>query len=285
MTATSHNILSLDDMSIDVTIDGRIYRAVSSVSLDVSTGGTLAIVGESGSGKSLTLRSIAGLLPPNASMAEGEMVYDGRHITDQAGHSELLGSEIGIVFQDASRYLSPVKRVWRQISDAARTHRGLSRSQAKQLAIELLDRVRIPRASATADMYPFELSGGMRQRVMIASAVALNPRLLLCDEPTSALDVTVQASIIELLRELVDDLDTGLVFVTHDLSIAQALCSDVVVFFGGEIVESGSLDQVFNDPGHEYTQGLLLANPRASDPTKPRPPRLRQPSLMSREVL
>lgn len=285
MTTPSHNILSLDDMSIDVTIDGRTYRAVSSVSLQVSKGGTLAIVGESGSGKSLTLRSIAGLLPSNTSMTEGEIYYDGRRITDKAGHSELLGSEIGIVFQDASRYLSPVKRVWRQISDVARTHRGLSRGQAKQLAIELLDRVRVPRASATADMYPFELSGGMRQRVMIASAVALSPRLLLCDEPTSALDVTVQASITDLLRELVDDLDTGLVFVTHDLSIAQALCSEVVVFFGGEIVESGSLEQVFNNPEHEYTQGLLLANPRASDLAKPRPPRLRQPSLMSREIL
>lgn len=267
-TTRTTPLLELESLTIDVTIRGRAYRAVDGLDLTIGPHEAMGLVGESGSGKSLTLRAITGLLPPNISITSGAIRFKGDDLV--AGGPERIkkvrGTGIAMVFQEPAVALNPIARVGTQISDAAAQHRQLDKKEARDFAIHLMEQVGIPEPQRRVDAYPFELSGGMRQRVMIAAAVACRPALLLCDEPTTALDVTVQAQILDLFAQLRDELDMGLLYVTHDLAVVGQVCDALTVLYAGERVESGPLRQVFDAPEHPYTQALLGATPRIDGP-------------------
>ena len=235
------------------------------ISLALDEGEALGIVGESGSGKSLTLRALLGVLPAGTGIAAGSISFRGAHVV-QDGHvtpamRALRGRGIGMVFQDPTSALDPVMRVGEQIGEGLRRHGGLNRKAAAERAIELMDRLGIPEAGRRSTQFPHEFSGGMRQRVMIAMAIACGPSILLCDKPTTALDVTTQREILELFSELRRETRLSLVFVSHDLGVIAATCDRVAVMYCGEIVETGTLADVFSAPHHPYTRGLLEAAP------------------------
>jgi oligopeptide/dipeptide ABC transporter ATP-binding protein len=271
------------EVSFD-TEDGAL-RAVDGVDIDVGPGEVLAVVGESGSGKSVTALTLMGLTRgPNASIA-GAARFEGTELL-AASDEELRavrGDRMAMVFQDPMSSLNPVHRVADQIVEQIRAHRDVAAVEARRQAIELLDAVGIPDAAARADSYPHELSGGMRQRAMIAMALSLGPALLVADEPTTALDVTVQAQIIDLLRELNRRRGLSVVLITHDIGVVAEIADRVAVMYAGRIVEQGTLDEVFYNPQHPYTWGLLGSLTRID---RPRPARLAQipgapPSLLS----
>jgi len=223
----------------------------------------MAILGESGSGKSTLALAIAGLLQSATSTVSGHAWLDGRDLIAMPDEElqDVRGRDIGMIFQDPLSSLNPVKRVGDQVADLFTQHVGLSRKQAWAAAVEVLKRVQIPNAAQRAGDYPHQFSGGMRQRVMIAIALALEPRLVIADEPTTALDVTVQAQIIDLLGTLRDDVGTSLILISHDLAVAAALGSQLVVMYGGRFVELGELGDVYNRPYHPYTKGLMASVP------------------------
>lgn len=268
----SDALLSIRDLRTSFPSPGGLVTAVDGVSLDVSTGRTLGIVGESGSGKTMLLRSITGAFPVLGVHREGRVVVDGIDVltADRATRNRMLGTEIGIVSQNPLSALNPVRTVGSQLLEVMRVHRSISRTDARARAIELLDQVGIPRPDRRIDMYPHQLSGGMRQRVTIAMALANGPRLLLADEPTTALDVTIQDQILRLLRSLCDEHDMALVLVTHDLSVVRGWTDDVAVMYGGQIVEAGPTETVFAEPQHRYTQALLESTPRLDLPVHSR---------------
>ena len=257
-------VLAVHDLEIDVDVAGIGYcRAVDGVSFHVFRGETLALVGESGCGKSLTLLAILGLLPERGVLRTGgDIVWDGDAVRGEAAHAALRGRRIGYVPQDPMSALNPVMTVGEQVIEAVRVAAKLSRSDAREQAITLLERVGIPGARARFGAYPHELSGGQRQRVLIAIALAGDPELLVADEPTTALDVTVQAQIIALLRELQREHGTAIVMITHDLGVVAGLCDKVMVLYGGRVMEQGSAESIFYQPTHPYTVGLLGALPR-----------------------
>jgi oligopeptide/dipeptide ABC transporter ATP-binding protein len=261
-------LLAVDDLRVEFwTSRGTVY-AVNGVSFDVAPGDTLAIVGESGCGKSVTALAILGLLSRAGRIASGSAQFGGRdllRLSDRAMRS-IRGKEIAIIFQDPMTSLNPVLTVGRQIREALETHFDLGRKQAEQRAGELLDRVGIPSARARLNDYPHQFSGGMRQRVMIAMALACKPKLLIADEPTTALDVTIQAQILDVLRELVSEEGAALILITHDLGVVAGMCDRVHVMYSGMFVETGSADQVFDTPRHPYTLGLLQSVPRLDSP-------------------
>jgi peptide/nickel transport system ATP-binding protein len=272
-------VLEVDDLVVAFETDEGVLRAVDGVSFAVAKGRTLGIVGESGSGKSVTALAILGLLPePQGRIVRGSVKLDGTNI---AGATEktmqtIRGRRIAMIFQEPMTALDPLMRVGDQIGEGLRHHFGLSRSAAREKAIALLGKVGIPAPSERALAYPHELSGGMRQRVMIASAIACEPSVLLADEPTTALDVTIQAQILALIDELRRELGTSVVLITHDLGVVADVADDVVVMYAGRVVERATKDAIFERQLHPYTRGLLESVPGHGDnATKKRLPTIR----------
>ncbi|MGF6726963.1 oligopeptide transport system ATP-binding protein [Paraburkholderia sp. GAS41] len=260
-------LLEVKDLGVRFTRrDASPVDAVQRVSFTLEKGKTLGIVGESGSGKSQTVMALLGLLPGNG-QSSGEALYAGRNLLtlNQRELNQIRGDRIGMVFQDPMTSLNPFLTVERQMTEALQLHRGVSRREARQKAIEALQRVWIPDAARRIDRYPHEFSGGMRQRVTIATALLTEPEILIADEPTTALDVTVQAQIIELLRELNRDLGTVIILITHDMGVVAGLADDVMVMYAGRTVERASAEALFGHPTHPYTRGLLDALPRIDD--------------------
>lgn len=259
--ATPESLLTVENLRIEVpAAHGNWLTAVDDVSFTVGTGETVSLVGESGSGKTLVSTSIMGLsAATGARIAGGQIHFAGQDLT--ALHPDewrrLRGSEMGMIFQQPIRSLNPAYTVGEQIAESARMHLGLNKKQAKLRAIEMLDLVQIPRAADRADDYPFSFSGGMCQRAMIAMAMVANPRLLIADEPTTALDVTVQAQILNLIRELQVETGVAVLLVSHDLGVVAENCDRVVVMYAGQVTESASVQDIFDAPAHPYTSALL----------------------------
>jgi oligopeptide/dipeptide ABC transporter ATP-binding protein len=254
------------------TEEGEIH-AVDGVSFTVGRGRTLGIVGESGCGKTVTALSIIRLLPhPAASIRAGRVLFEGADLVSVPVEDlyQVRGNRIGMIFQEPMTALNPVQRVGRQITEALKLHRSLSDQEALAAAVEMLDKVGIPSPEIRVTEYPHQLSGGMRQRVMIAMALILNPALVIADEPTTALDVTIQAQILNLLQQMQDQLGTSIIMITHDLGVIAETCDDVVVMYAGRVAEQGTAEDVFRRPRHPYTRGLLESIPRLSTPRKTR---------------
>ncbi|WP_231252284.1 ABC transporter ATP-binding protein [Nocardioides furvisabuli] len=244
------------------------FRAVDGVSFDVRPGQTVGLVGESGCGKSVTSLAIMGLLPTRGNTVEGTAVFDGEDLLSLSAQQmrDRRGADIAMIFQDPLSSLNPVIQIGRQVTEVMERHQGLSRKEAMPKAAELLERVGIPDPRARLANYPHQLSGGMRQRALIAMALACQPRLLIADEPTTALDVTIQAQILALLKDLVVETGTAMVMITHDLGVVAGLCDEVNVLYGGKIVERGTRHGLFARPRHPYTVGLLDSIPRLDAP-------------------
>ena len=251
-------LLEVEDLSVTFETPSGPVRAVSNVSFSVDRGATLGIVGESGSGKSVTVKSLMNLLPGSARVT-GSATYDGLDVfnLDKSRRKHFYGVDIAMVFQNPMTSLNPVKRIAEQLTEGMRYHRALSRSAARDRALELLELVRIPEPKQRLRQYPHELSGGMRQRVVIAMALANDPKLLIADEPTTALDVTVQREILDLLDSLCDDLNMAMVLITHDLGVVRDRADEVVVMYKGRAVETAATADLFAAPGHRYTEALL----------------------------
>ena len=239
-------------------------KALNDVSITMKEGEVLGIVGESGSGKSVTAYSLMGLTADNGKIVGGEVIFNGHKIHEMKEKEirAIRGREISIIFQDPMTSLNPVYTVGNQIEEAVRVHGDKSRAEAKERAKELLTLVGINEPEKRLKQYPHELSGGMRQRVMIAIALACEPKLLIADEPTTALDVTIQAQILDLMNELKKKLSMGIILITHDLGVVASMCDNVAVMYAGEIVEYGTADDIFYNPCHEYTKGLLKSIPK-----------------------
>ena len=255
-------LLEVDDLYVEFRTDYGVVRAVNGISYTLSAGETLAILGESGCGKSVSAQTIMGILDsPPGFVTGGEIRYKGRDLLTMSAKEQrdIRGEDISIVFQDALSSLNPVFSVGMQIGEMFRRHRGTSRKDAKLAAIELMDRVRIPSAKERVNDYPHQFSGGMRQRVMIAMAIALDPSILIADEPTTALDVTVQAQIMDLLAELQRETGMGLILITHDLAVVGEIADRIAVMYAGRIVETGATDAVFSAPAMPYTEGLMAS--------------------------
>ena len=264
------------------TLEGLLL-ATNGVSFTVERGATLALVGESGSGKSMTCRSIIGLVPKPGEVIDGRVVFNGRDLLglSMAELRRVRGGEIGMVFQDPTASLNPVYKVGNQIVEVLKIQRGMGSRQATRRAIELLDRVGIASPETQFHSYPHEMSGGMRQRAMIASAIAAEPMLLIADEPTAALDVTVQAQIMALLSELQEDTGMAMILVSHDFGVIAQHCDHVAVMYAGYIVEQAPVQEIFDHPSHPYTQALLASIPHLDAvnrseivPVKGQPPEL-----------
>jgi oligopeptide/dipeptide ABC transporter ATP-binding protein len=266
MPSSREVLLSVRDLEAYFNTDDGVVRAVDGVSFDVHRGEVLAIVGESGSGKSVTAMTILGLIP-TVDVRQGEILWHGRDLLTMSEEErrKIRGGEIAMIFQDPLSALNPVHTVGRQIGEIARIHEGLSKKDAFERAVEVLDLVGIPEPRKRASNYPHEFSGGMRQRAMIAMAITCKPDLLIADEPTTALDVTVQAQVLEVLMDIKDEIDSGIVLITHDLGVVAGLADQVMVMYAGRQVEMGTTDEVFYESRHPYTLGLLASLPRLDD--------------------
>ena len=267
LSAVKEPLLRIDDLNVTFGAgfgNRPRVRAVTSLSLEVAPGETLAIVGESGSGKSVTALSILRLIPEPGRIESGRILFEGQDLLalDGAGIRSVRGNRIAMIFQEPMSSLNPVLTIGRQVAEPLRLHRRLKRREALERAVEHLKSVAIPDAEKRLGDYPHQFSGGMRQRVMIAMALACHPRLLIADEPTTALDVTVQAQILELLKERTREADSALILITHDLGVVARYADRVAVMYGGRIVESGPAAALYADPRHPYTQGLLRSVPR-----------------------
>ncbi|NJO07634.1 MAG: ABC transporter ATP-binding protein [Chloroflexaceae bacterium] len=270
------------------TQEGTVY-AVNGVSYTLNEGETLGVVGESGSGKSVHVLSMLGLIPrPPGRIENGEVIFNGRDLLKLSEKElrKVRGAEIGMIFQDPMTSLNPVLTIGRQLTEALKLHLGMNTTQARARATELLDIVGIPNAGRRLDDYPHQFSGGMRQRVMIAIGLSCNPRLLIADEPTTALDVTIQAQIVELVKQLKEHLGMAMIWITHDLGVVAGLADTVQVMYAGRIVERGPVESVFKDPRSAYTLGLIKSLPR---PDMPRGTRLEQipgapPDMLNKPV-
>ena len=256
-------LIEVKDLSVQfATSDGLVY-AVNGINFSLDRGQTLGIVGESGSGKSQSVLAMMGLLARNGK-ASGQALYAGQDLLmmKPAELNRIRGNRVAMIFQDPMTSLNPYLTVERQMTEVLQFHKGLGRKAARKRSVELLDAVKIPDAARRIDMYPHEFSGGMRQRVMIAMALLCEPEVLIADEPTTALDVTVQAQILGLLRDLQRDFGTAIVLITHDLGVVAGLCDQVMVLYGGRVMEQGSAQDIFYHASHPYTVGLLGAVPR-----------------------
>ncbi|MDQ2755864.1 MAG: ABC transporter ATP-binding protein [Actinomycetota bacterium] len=250
--------------------DGSATTLVQDVSFDVAPGERYGLVGESGSGKSMTLRAIAGLLPRGVEVLGGQIEFDGDDLlTMPPGQRRLLmGPKISMIFQEPMTALNPTMRVGRQVSEGPRRHLGLSRAAADRLAVDMLALTGIPDPRRRAQAYPHELSGGLRQRIMIAMALSCKPAVVLCDEPTTALDVTVQDQVLRLLASLCDEMGSSLVFVTHDLAVVSQTCSRMSVMYAGRLMEQGSVRGIYEAPRHPYTEALFASAPDFDEPER-----------------
>jgi peptide/nickel transport system ATP-binding protein len=278
-------LLEVSDLRVEFSTEDGIVHAVDGISYAADTGKTLCIVGESGSGKSVTSLTTLGLTRGRNTRVSGQIVFEGRDLLTLTNDEmrSIRGNEIAMIFQDPLSSLHPFYKVGTQLIEAIRTHQSVSKSAARGRSVELLTMVGIPDPQRRVDQFPHEFSGGMRQRVMIAMALANEPKLLIADEPTTALDVTVQAQILELLEELQDRLGTAIILITHDLGVVAEFADEIAVMYAGRIVERGTADQIFFSPQHPYTWGLLKSIPRldtARDeelvPISGRPPSLIQ---------
>jgi oligopeptide transport system ATP-binding protein len=281
-------LLSVEDLNVRFWTRRGTVHAVNGISFDIAPGETLGIVGESGCGKSVTSLAILGLLSRNGRVESGKAVFQGRDLIRQSDRAlrSVRGKEIAMIFQDPMTSLNPVLTVGRQIREALETHFGMDRKEAEAKAAEALDRVGIPSAKARIRDYPHQFSGGMRQRAMIAMALACKPKLLIADEPTTALDVTIQAQILDLLRALVAEENAALILITHDLGVVAGMCERVNVMYAGMFMETGSAEQLFATPRHPYTLGLLQSVPRLDaarrarlHPIEGSPPNMLQPPV------
>lgn len=261
-------LLQVKNLAVSFSTYRGKVKAVRDVSFSVDEGKTIGIVGESGCGKSVTSHAIIGLLPrENSKIEHGQIIFNDRNITDlsEKEMNRLRGNEIAMIFQDPMTSLNPVLTIGTQIQESLFLHKKLTKQQARQHAIELLKLVGIPSAEMRLDDYPHQFSGGMRQRVMIAMALSCEPNLLIADEPTTALDVTVQAQILDLLKQLQRKMNTAIVLISHDLGVIANLCDDIAVMYAGQIVEYGSAEDIFYNAHHPYTKGLLKSLPRLTD--------------------
>ena len=251
-------ILSAKDISVEFQVRNRTLRAIRNISVDLHEGETLALVGESGSGKSVFTKVFTGMLETNGSVATGTVTYGDMTLTDLKTNAEwekIRGGQISTVFQDPMTSLNPIKTIGSQISETVIKHQGKTAEEAKAIAIDLMNRVGIPEADKRYDEYPFQYSGGMRQRIVIAIALSSRPKVLICDEPTTALDVTIQAQIIALLKELKEEYGFAMIFITHDLGVVASIADKVAVMYSGEIIEYGTVEDIFYDSRHP-TPGL-----------------------------
>ena len=258
-------ILSAKDVEIQFSLRGKILKAIRRCSLDLYEGETLAIVGESGSGKSVFTKSFLGMLDANGSITGGSIMYEGTDISKYTAEKDWLtirGKKISMVMQDPMTSLNPLKKIGKQIQESIELNQGIKGEEAKKLAIEMLKKVGIPDAERRANQYPHEFSGGMRQRVVIAIAVACRPQILICDEPTTALDVTIQAQILDLIRALQRELNMTVIYITHDLGVVANVADRVAVMYAGQIVEYGMVNEIFYDAWHPYTWALLSSLPQ-----------------------
>ena len=266
-------LLSVRDLRVEFDTYGGVVKAVRGVSFEVHAGKTLAIVGESGCGKSVTVQSLMGLIPtPPGRITSGQALLRGKEVLNLPlkEANRIRGKEIGMIFQDPMTSLNPTMTVGKQIVETLRIHEGYSADRARERAIELLEWVQIPEPKTRVDLYPFQFSGGMRQRAMIAMAIACNPSVLIADEPTTALDVTIQAQILQLLRRLQREQKMAIILITHDLGVVAQMADQVAVMYAGQIIESGSVDDVFYRPGHPYTLGLQQAMPENNESSRKR---------------
>lgn len=264
MIILSEKLLEVKDMKTSFFIHVGEVQAVRGVSFTVDKGEAIGIVGESGSGKSVTSMSVMRLLQYPGKIKSGEILFKGEDIVKKSDKEmmSIRGNEIAMIFQDPMTSLNPVYTIGDQIMEAIRRHQGLSKSEARKKAIEMLELVGIPSPEDRIKNYPHEFSGGMRQRAMIAIALSCQPDLLIADEPTTALDVTIQAQILELMKDLKDKINTSIILITHDLGVVADVCSRIVVMYGGLIMEEGTSQEIFYEPKHPYTMGLLKSIPR-----------------------
>ncbi len=273
MHATQENvILSVQDLKVEFTLRGQVLHAIRGVSLDVHQGESLAIVGESGSGKSVFVKCTMGLLDANGAITGGSILYGGEDLTKKTTDkdwSNIRGREIAMVFQDPMTSLNPLKTIGKQIQEAVELHQGLKGPAARRAVLEVLSDVGIDDPERRYKQYPHEFSGGMRQRVVIAIAVACRPKVLICDEPTTALDVTIQAQILELIKAMQKKYSLTTIYITHDLGVVANVADRIAVMYAGDIVEIGTCDEVFYDPKHPYTWALLSSLPQLGVKNQP----------------
>ncbi|MFI6942139.1 ABC transporter ATP-binding protein [Streptomyces sp. NPDC050418] len=258
-------LLEVRDLHVEFSTRDGVAKAVNGVNYTVSAGETLAVLGESGSGKSVTAQAIMGILDmPPGRIPKGEIFFRGQDMLKMSNEERrnIRGQKIAMIFQDALSSLNPVLSVGYQLGEMFRVHQGLSKKEAKAKAIELMDRVKIPAAKARVNDYPHQFSGGMRQRIMIAMALALEPDLIIADEPTTALDVTVQAQVMDLLADLQREYNMGLILITHDLGVVADVADKIAVMYAGRIVETAPVHELYKRPAHPYTKGLLNSIPR-----------------------
>ncbi|PEK99459.1 ABC transporter ATP-binding protein [Bacillus sp. AFS017336] len=257
-------LLEVKDLCVSFYTHAGEVQAVRGVSFDLKKGETLAIVGESGSGKSVTSKALMGLIPnPPGKIKSGEILFDGKDLAkiSEKEMQAIRGKDISMIFQDPMTSLNPVLTIGYQITEGLMKHQKMSKTEAKKIAIELINLVGIPQAEERFKQYPHQFSGGMRQRVVIAMALACNPKLLIADEPTTALDVTIQAQILELMKDIQRKTDSAIIFITHDLGVVANVADKVAVMYAGRVVEIGTVDDVFYNPKHPYTWGLLASMP------------------------
>ncbi len=262
--ATEDTLVQFNNLHTFFYTEGGTVKAVNGVSYNIKEGETVGVVGESGCGKSVTAMSLMGLIPyPQGQVVEGNIYFDGKDVTKftQEEFRQLRGNDVAMIFQEPMTSLNPVFKVGAQIMEAIMLHQNLDKTAARQKAIEMIELVGIPRANEIVDAYPHELSGGMRQRIMIAMALSCNPRLLIADEPTTALDVTIQAQILDLMRDIKKKLGTSIMLITHDLGVVAEMADFVVVMYAGKIIEQGDVRSLFKNPKHPYTIGLLNSKP------------------------
>ncbi|WEV61178.1 ABC transporter ATP-binding protein [Streptococcaceae bacterium ESL0729] len=262
---TKDVVLSAKNISIEFKVRDRTLRAIRDISVDLLDGETLALVGESGSGKSVFTKAFTGMLESNGGVSEGSIIYKGQDLTELKTNKEwekIRGGQISTVFQDPMTSLNPINTIGSQISEVIVKHQKLSAAEAKKVAIDLMEKVGIPEAEKRYDEYPFQYSGGMRQRIVIAIALASKPNILICDEPTTALDVTIQAQIIDLLKSLKKEYGFSMIFITHDLGVVASVADKVAVMYSGEIIEYGTVEDIFYDSRHPYTWALLSSLPQ-----------------------
>jgi oligopeptide/dipeptide ABC transporter ATP-binding protein len=268
----AQTLLQVEDLHTQFFTSRGVVRAVDGVSLHVDVGETLGIVGESGCGKTMTALSILRLVPDPGKIVSGRILFRGNDVVKMGDDEirEFRGNDVAMIFQDPMTSLNPVTKVGRQIEEAMTAHQRFTPELAKSRVIELLTRVRVPSAERRAKDYPHQFSGGMRQRAMIAMGLSNEPSLLIADEPTTALDVTVQAQIIQLMKQLNRELGTAMMLITHNMALVASLCQRVVVMYAGRVVEEGPVEQIFNSPQHPYTWSLLRSVPRVDEARKDR---------------
>lgn len=265
-------ILSVSDLEVGFRVRGRTLTALRGIDLELHRGETLAIVGESGSGKSVLTKTFAGMLESNGHIQKGQILFDGQDLTKlhrQRDWAKLRGSKIATVFQDPMTSLNPILTIGRQLMDPIIAHQGCSRSVARIRALEMMAKVGISEPERRFHDYPFQYSGGMRQRIVIAIALCCRPQILICDEPTTALDVTIQAQILDLIRQLRQELGYSIIFITHDLGVVASMADRVAVLYAGQVVELGTAEEIFYDPRHPYTWALLSSLPQLAQRDQP----------------